>query len=323
MEGNVKEHKSNSSTGHMGHMAPTVTSETTRALKIITWLTGIYFVIELGIGIYTGSIAVISDALHTFSAVGGVLLALIAARIAMRPADKYKTFGFSRAEIIGAMLNGFFLFLMALFVLYMGYTRLQNPIELPTTPMLLAAFGGLITEVIAIRLLYTSQKSNLNIKGAFWHVLQTFVGSIIIIIAAVVIRFTGFLAIDPILGMLFGVVLIYASWGITKDSLSILLETTPKGIDLDKVRESLQSISGVVDIHHIHAWMITSGRNIFSAHIQVDNLSESKVVLKEAHRILEEQFNFYFSTVQIEKERTEPSGAGDIDITRRLPLKRI
>ena len=317
-------HKSNSSTGHMGHMAPKVTSETARALKITTWLTGIYFVIELGIGIYTGSIAVISDALHTFSAVGGVLLALIAARIAMRSADKYKTFGFSRAEIIGAMLNGFFLFLMALFVLYMGYNRLQNPIdELPTLPMLAAAFGGIIIEVISIRLLYAAQKSNLNIRGAFWHVLQTFVGSIIIIIAAVVIRFTGFLAIDPILGMLFGVVLIYASWGITRDSLSILLETTPKGVDLDKVRESLQSISGVVDIHHIHAWMITSGRNIFSTHIQVDNLSKSKDVLKEARRILKEQFGFYFATVQIEKERTELSGAEDIDITRRFPLKRI
>ncbi len=319
----MKEHKGASSTGHMGHMAPSLTGETARALKITTWLTGIYFIIELGIGIYTGSIAVISDAMHTFSAVGGVLLALIAARIAMRPADKYKTFGFSRAEIIGALLNGFFLFVMALFVLYMGYNRLQNPIELPTTPMLAAAFGGIIIEVISIRLLYASQKSNLNIRGAFWHVLQTFVGSIIIIITAVVIRFTDFLAIDPILGMLFGLVLIYASWGITKDSLSILLETVPKGVDLDKVRESLQSIPGVLDVHHIHAWMITSGRNIFSTHIQVENLSKSKDVLKEAHRILEEQFGFYFATVQIEKERAEPSGAEDIDITRRFPLKRL
>lgn len=307
----------------MGHMSPRVTGETARALKITTWLTGVYFVIELGIGIYTGSIAVISDAMHTFSAVGGVLLALIAARIALRPADKYKTFGFSRAEIIGAMLNGFFLFLMALFVLYMGYNRLQNPIELSTTPMLLAAFGGIITEVIAIRLLYTSQKSNLNIRGAYWHVLQTFVGSIIIIIAAVVIRFTGFLAIDPILGMLFGLILIYASWGITKDSLNILLETTPKGVDLDKVVEALRSIPGVADIHHIHAWLITSGRNIFSTHIQVDNLSKSEDVLKEAHRILKEQFNFYFATVQVEKEPTDTSGAEDIDIARTFPIKRI
>lgn len=302
--------------GHTGHMAPKVTDANARALKITTWLTGIYFVIELGIGIYTGSIAVISDALHTFSAVGGVLLALVAARIAMRPADKRRTFGSARAEIIGALLNGFFLFMMALVVLYMGYNRLQNPIDLPTTPMLIAAFGGLVTEVIAIRLLYVGQKSNLNIRGAFWHVLQTFVGSIIIIIAALVIRFTGFLAIDPILGMLFGLVLIYASWGITRDSLKIMLESVPPDIDLEKVKQSLGAIAGVADVHHMHAWALTSGKNIFSTHLLVYAPAKSGAILEEANRILKEEFGFFFSTVQIETKRMDTVGAEDIDVTK-------
>ena len=310
----MKEHERESSTGHTGHMAPKVTDETARALKITSWLTGIYFIIELDIGIYTGSISVISDAMHTFSAVGGILLALIAARIAMRQADKYKTFGFARAEIIGALLNGFFLFIMAIIVLYMGYNRLQNPIDLPTTPMLLAAFGGLIIEIISIKLLYASQKGNLNIKGAFWHVLQTFVGSIIIIVAAVVIRFTGFLPIDPLLGMLFGLVLIYASWGIIKASLNVLLETVPEDVDLDEVKESLQSMSGIKDVHHIHAWEITSGKNIFSTHIKTDDLSEYESLLKDVHMILKERFNFYFSTIQIEKDCTDSGEARAIDI---------
>ena len=135
--------KTESENGGIGHHGmPSTTSANMKALKITTWLTGIYFVIELVIGIYSGSIAVLSDAFHTFSAVGGVLLALIAMKLAMRPADKYKTFGMFRAEIIGALFNGLFLFLMALFVLYMGYIRLQNPIEPVTNLMYIAAFGG-------------------------------------------------------------------------------------------------------------------------------------------------------------------------------------
>jgi len=120
-------------------MMPSTTQGDNKALILTSWLTGIYFVIELGIGIYTGSISVISDAMHTFSAVGGVLLALIAGRIATRAADEYRTFGLKRAEIVGALLNGFFLLIMAGVVIYMGYIRLQDPIDLPALPMLLAA----------------------------------------------------------------------------------------------------------------------------------------------------------------------------------------
>ncbi len=128
-----------------------------RALKITAWLTGIYFVIELGIGIYTGSVAVLSDSFHTFSAVGGILLALVASRIAARPADKNRSFGMKRAEIIGALLNGFFLLGMAVLVIVMGAMRLQDPIELSIGPMFAAAAGGLVIEVYSLRLLYKSQ----------------------------------------------------------------------------------------------------------------------------------------------------------------------
>jgi cobalt-zinc-cadmium efflux system protein len=116
--------------------------------------------------------------------------------------------------------------------------RLREPIELPTTPMLVAAFGGLIIEVISQRALYASQAGDLNIRGAFWHVLQTFVGSVIIIIAVVVIELTGFLAIDPILGMVFGLVLLFASWSNVRDALVVVLEGTPEEIDLNEVRVS-------------------------------------------------------------------------------------
>jgi cobalt-zinc-cadmium efflux system protein len=301
---------------HSGHHMPTATAKNIRALKITAILTGGYFIIELGIGIFTGSIAVLSDAFHTFSAVGGILLALAAGRIAMRPADLSKTFGLKRAEVIGALLNGIFLLAMAGIVLYMGYDRLHHPMELPPVPMLLAAFGGLIIEFIAIKLLYSGQKTDLNIKGAFWHVLQTFVGSAIIIVTAVVIHYTGFFAIDPILGMAFGIVLIYASIGITRDSLKILSETVPKGVDLEKVKDYLEAIQGVKNVHHIHAWSITPGVNIFSTHIHTDDLSKTDDILHKATKMLKEKFGFYFSTIQVEKECAEIDEAEDIDITR-------
>ncbi len=285
-----------------------------RALKITSWLTGIYFVIELGIGIWTGSVAVLSDSFHTFSAVGGIVLALVASRIAARPADKHSSFGMKRAEIIGALLNGFFLLGMAVLVIVMGAMRLQNPIDLPTGPMFAAAAGGLVIEIYALRLLYKSAKDNLNIKGAYWHVMQTFVGSLIIIVSAVVIQFTDFLAIDPLLGMAFGFVLLYASWSIIKVALGFLLERVPAGVDLDSISHELEQIPGVEDVHHIHAWALTSGTNIFSTHVKATDDADTQVVLKDVHAAIDKNGSFYFATVQVETECIDTPGADDIDI---------
>ena len=303
---------------HSGHglsHIPTGDGSNSRALVISGWLTGIYFVIELAIGLYTGSVAVISDAFHTFSAVGGVVLAFIAARIAARPADKRRTFGSRRAEIVGALLNGAFLLIMAVVVIVMGVMRLQNPIDLPTAPMLWAAAGGLFTEVISLWLLYSKQKDDLNMKGAFWHVMQTFVGSILIIITALVIKYTGFLLIDPILGTAFGFVLLYASWGIMKEAVFILMEGAPQNIDLDTVIDQLQKLPGITNVHHVHAWTLTSNRHVFSVHLQVENNNDNENLLKQAHALLRDQFGFYFSTIQIETLCTDADHAHDIDIT--------
>jgi cobalt-zinc-cadmium efflux system protein len=307
---------------HSAHAMPRPSGSSDRALKISAWLTGVYFLIELGIGLYSGSIAVISDAFHTFSAVGGVVLAFVAARIARRPATLDRTFGNYRAEIIGALLNGVFLAGMAVLVLVMGAMRLRHPIDIPTTPMLIAAAGGLITELISLRLLYGGQKGDLNLRGAFWHVMQTFVGSLLIIVAAAVIHFTGFLAIDPLLGMAFGVVLLLASWGIIRDSLSILMESSPEGIDLKEVADALDKLPGVTGVHHMHAWALTSNKNVFSAHIRTDKPNRAAALLVEAHDLLRNRFGFYFSTVQIETKCLDEDHAKDLDISAllRLPI---
>ena len=285
-----------------------------RILKITGWLTGIYFLIELGLGFYSGSIAVISDAFHTFSAVGGILIAFIANRIAGKAATLAATYGFKRAEIIGALLNGVFLLLMAIYVLYMGYMRLGKDIELPTGIMFLAAFGGLITEAISFKLIFKSQKTNMNMKGAYWHIMQTFVGSILIIIAAIVIKLTGYTPIDAILGMVFGLVLFWASYKIIKDALDIFMETVPKEVDIENVKLALLGILGVKSVMHIHAWALTSNQNIFSAHIQVYDPKNSSTILRQAEDLLKDRFGFYFSTLQVETEHRD-MGAEDLNIT--------
>lgn len=306
-------HQKNDQAAHSGHDMSAMFKNNEKALKISAVLTGIYFVIEMGLGVVSGSVSVISDAFHTFSAVGGVLLALIAGRIAAKPADRFRTYGSMRAEIIGALLNGLFLLLMAAFVIYMGVMRFMNPVEIDYTLMIIAAIGGLITEVVSLRLLTSASKGNLNMRGAFWHVMQTFVGSLIIIIAAVIIHFTGFIAIDPILGTAFGLVLVWAGWTITRDSLRILMDTVPMDVDVEAVERALSDIDGVINVHHIHAWALTSGKNLFSAHIRIDDAADPDQALKLGSQVLEEKFGFYFSTLQIERQCEQEHQARDID----------
>lgn len=286
-----------------------------RALSVTGWLTGIYFVIELGIGLWTGSVSVTSDAFHTFSAVGGVLIALAASAIARHPASPTQTFALFRAEIVGALINGLFLAAMAIVVLWMGWMRLMDPIHLPAGIMLWTAAGGLVTEVISFALLFKRQKEDLNIQGAFWHVLQTLIGSLIIIVSAIVIHFTGFLAIDPILGMVFGLVLFWASIGIIRSSLNILLERTPSHLDLPEMIQAIREIPGVRDIHHVHAWSLTSGKDVFSAHVCVEDWNEGERIRIAADDLLRDRFHIYFSTIQIEKECKEEHPQ-EIDILR-------
>lgn len=308
----TSEHNHSNTSGDNSHQFHGMKADA-KALKITGWLTGIYFIIELTLGFYSGSVAVISDAFHTFSAVGGVLIALIANKVASRPPGKSHTFGLIRAEIAGALLNGLFLLLMAIYVLWMGYTRLKVSIELPTNIMFISAIGGLITEFISMGVMWKGSKNNLNMKGAFWHVLQTFIGSIIIIIAAIVIKLTGWYPIDPILGMLFGLVLFVASIGIIKESFNILLESAPKDIDVEDIVDDLRKIENVDDIHHVHAWALTTGKNLFMAHIKVKEMNAHEKILDEANRILKQKYSIYFSTLQLEENCTIDDEAEFID----------
>ncbi|PCH69888.1 MAG: zinc ABC transporter [Rhodobacteraceae bacterium] len=296
--------------GHSGHLPSGGVG-----LKIAGWLTGVYFVIELAVGLWSGSIAVISDAFHTFSAVGGVVIALIAARLARLSASPEKSFGWYRAELLGAFLNGGFLLVMAIVVIIMGAMRLNAPVELATGPMLLVAAGGLVTEVISLVLLFRQQSSDLNVRGAYWHILQTFVGSLIIIVAALVIRFTGFLAIDPILGIGFGFVLLWASWGILSEAAHLLMDGTPGDVSLADIESDLAGIDGVRDVHHTHAWALTSGKNVFTAHLRVTEDADPHQILEVAHRKLHDDFGFVMATLQVETQCLDETAMEEFDIS--------
>ncbi|MAO57828.1 MAG: cation transporter [Alcanivorax sp.] len=297
--------------GHAGHMPSSGSG-----MAISAWLTGIYFFIEMGIGLWTGSVAVISDAFHTFSAVGGVLVAITAARLARRPADEDRSFGWYRAEIVGALVNGGFLLGMALIVVVMAGMRMTDPIDLSTAPMLWAAAGGLLTEIVSLGLIWKQSRSDLNVKGALWHIIQTFVGSLLIIVTALVIRFTGFLLIDPLLGMAFGFVLLWASWGILRDATHLLMEGTPSEIRLAEVTEALIALDGVENAHHVHAWALTSGRYVFSGHLRISDGTDPQAVLKAGYSMLKDHYGFFFATLQVETTCLDESGAEVIDVTR-------
>lgn len=157
-------------------------------------------------------------------------------------------------------------------------------------------------------------------KGALWHIIQTFVGSLLIIVTALVIHFTGFLLIDPLLGMGFGFVLIWASWGILRDAAHLLMEGTPREVSLGAVIEKLGELEGVADVHHVHAWALTSGRYVFSGHLRTDDDTDPQTVLETAHRLLRENFGFFFITLQVENTCQDESGTEAIDVTRTGPI---
>jgi len=182
--------------------------------------------------------------------------------------------------------------------------------------MLWAAAGGLVTEFISLGLIWKQSRSDLNVKGALWHIIQTFVGSLLIIVTALVIHFTGFLMIDPLLGMAFGFVLLWASWGILRDAMHLLMEGTPSDVDLAEIIASLENMDGVDNAHHVHAWALTSGRYVFSAHLRAADGADAQAILKNAYHLLRSEYGFFFATLQIEQTCLDESGAEAIDVTR-------
>lgn len=278
-----------------------------RNLWIALGLTATYLIAEIIGGLITGSLALLSDAAHMFTDAAALAISLAAIRIGRKPADKTRTFGYYRFEILAAAFNAVILFLVAIYILHEAYQRLRNPAPIASGGMLVVASIGLVVNIIAIRLLKSGSAESLNIKSAYLEVWSDLLGSVAVIVAALIIQLTGWLPIDPILAVLIGLWILPRTWTLLKQSLNILLEGVPEGIGLAEIDAALLSVKGVSSVHDLHVWAITSGKVSLTAHLVVDpTLRKEQEVLAEVSVLLKKNFDIRHSTIQIELERCGP-----------------
>jgi len=288
-----------------------------RNLKISAVLIFVYFIFEIAVALWTGSLSLLADAGHEFSTFLAISVSLLAIKLTTRKPTPKKTFGFFRIEILAALFNGLLLLGMAVFIIIQGIDRLQNPMEVPALPMFLMAVGGIGLEIASLLIMYRGQKESLNIRGSFWHVMNAFLGSIAVIIAAAFIQFGQIYVADAWAGILFAIILIWAAYGIIKDSFMILIDATPEEIDLVAVEKELSTIPGVIGAHHLHARTIASHLKTFSGHLVTKDLKVAERILQKAKQILDNKYKFSLSTIQIENEELSEADVKELEYKER------
>lgn len=284
-----------------GHNHAHATKGNEKLLCITLGLTATFMVAEIIGGFVTQSLALLSDAAHMFTDVAALAVSLVAIRIGKRPADASRTFGYYRFEILAAAFNASLLFLVAIYILYEAYQRFLEPPQIHSTGMLIVAILGLIVNFIGMRLLQAGSESSLNMKGAYLEVWSDMLGSLGVIGAALIIRFTGLWWIDPIVAVGIGLWVLPRTWSLLKQSLNILLEGVPEGLQLAQIETALQQVVGVNSVHDLHVWAITSGKVSLTAHLVIDEAQQdSATTLKAVNQVLKDQFQITHSTIQIE-----------------------
>ena len=269
-------------------------------LAVVFAVTLVVFVVELAGGFLANSLALLADAGHMFTDVAGIGLALGAIWFAGRPATGDRTFGYLRLEILAAVINAVLLFGVAAFVLVEAWRRLSEPPAIASGLMLGVALLGLAANAVSLFLLRDAQRESLNMRGAYLEVMGDLAGSAAVIVAALVIAATGWTAADAIASAVIGLLIIPRTWRLLRDAVDVLLEATPKGIDLDLVRSHILDAPGVADVHDLHAWTITSGMNVVSAHVVLRDGAEPPAVLDHLCRCLSGDFDIEHSTFQLE-----------------------
>ena len=268
-----------------------------RALSIALLLTGTFLVAEVVGGLVTGSLALISDALHLLTDTFGLVVALVAMKIGARVADSRRTFGYQRLEILAAALNAVLLFVVALYILYEG-KRLVEPEEIQSLGMLTIALIGFVVNLISMQLLSAGATTSLNVKGAYLEVWSDMLGSVGVIAAAAIIGLTGWAWVDAIVAVGISLWVLPRAWTLLSDTTNVLLEGVPQGLDLDKIAAAIGKVDGVLGIHDLHVWALTTDDPSLSAHLVVwDDADE---VRASAAQMLSEQFHIAHVTLQTE-----------------------
>lgn len=271
-----------------------------RRLLAVLALVLVVFAVEVIGGFLTNSLALLADAGHLLTDGAGIFLALLAIWFARRPATAAKSYGYYRVEIFASMANAAVLFGIAAFVLVQAIGRIGSSPEVIGLPMLGIAVLGLIANLVSLRLLHVGAAESLNLRGAYLEVLGDLLGSVAVIVAAVVILLTGWAPIDAIASIAIAVLIIPRTWALLRDAVDILLQATPKGVNLDEVRTHILGAPGVTDAHDLHAWTLTSGINVVSAHVVITGDADPAGVLDELCACLAEDFDFEHSTIQLE-----------------------
>jgi cobalt-zinc-cadmium efflux system protein len=282
------------------HQEISRTAQHRKSLQLAVILTSAYLAAEAVGGFWTGSLALLADAGHMLTDVGGLLLSLLAIHFASRPATANRTFGFFRAEILAALANGIVLVVVSAGILFEAYRRWAQPPTVSTGPMLAIAVIGLVVNLISMRLLRQGASGSLNVKGAYLEVMSDLLASIGVIAAALIMRVTGWYWFDPLVSAGIGLFILPRTFKLMWEAVSVLLESTPAGIDLRDVRRELGAVPGVVGVHDLHVWAITSGMYSLTAHVVVDADAKSDVVLAEVRKRVDDSFAIDHVTVQLE-----------------------
>lgn len=293
---------------HHHHDRPHRGLSNERRVAIAMWITGGFMIVEAAGGVLSGSLALIADAGHMLTDTGALALAWLAVRLARRPADDARSYGYHRAEILAAFLNGVVMLALSAWIVVEAIGRIAQPLPVLGTPMLLVALGGLAVNTLSFVMLHGAHRS-LNLRGAALHVLGDLLGSVAAIAAAVVILATGFMPIDPLLSILVALLILASAWRVTRDAAHILMEGTPQGLEPEAISTDLiEHVEGVTGVHHVHAWSLTPGHSLVTLHAQLTPDADAHVALAGIRTRLASRFGVGHATIQI-----EPGECVDID----------
>jgi cobalt-zinc-cadmium efflux system protein len=272
--------------------------------KLLTVLifSGIYMVAEVIGGLLTKSLALLADAAHMLTDVGGLALAFIAIRLGERQANARKTFGYYRAEILAAIANALVLLGISVYVLYEAYQRFKNPPQVQSQTMLVVAAIGLVVNLAGMLILRKGSNQSLNMKGAYFEVLSDMLTSIGVMLAGVIMLTTGWYYADPLISAAIGLLIFPRTWQLLKDATNVLLEGTPTDVNVTDLKKSLEEIPGVVMIHDLHVWSLTSGMNAMSVHVVVQPGTAYNQMLKVLADRVTANFNVSHTTFQLEEK---------------------
>ena len=289
----------------MSHLSA-VRAQNRRTLGTVLALTAAITVVEVVGGVLTGSLALLADAVHMLSDNVAISLALVAIWLASRPTTPQRTFGYQRAEILAALANGVVLVALAIWIFIEAYGRFGDPPEVLAGWMLVVALVGLAGNLVAAWILTRTAHSSLNVRAALRHVVADALGSAGVVVAALVVLGTGWRYADPVAGVLIALLVLASSWSVLRESVHILLEGTPRGIDARELAAQLTAVPGVVDVHDLHIWTITSGFTALAAHVLVEPGEDGHARRRDLELLLARDYGIEHTTLQVEHVRPAP-----------------